>query len=41
LELKKVIMGMEEEKTGGKKGEEKQRKGKNLKEEKTEQMGRE
>jgi hypothetical protein len=41
LELKKLIMRREEEKTGGKTGEEKQRKGKNLKEEKCEQMKRE
>ena len=34
-------MRREEEKTGGKTGEEKQRKGKNLKEEKCEQMKRE
>ena len=34
-------MRREEEKTGGKTEEEKQRKGKNIKEEKSEQMGRE
>jgi len=41
LELKELIMRREEEKTGGKTEEEKQRKGKNIKEEKSEQMGRE
>ena len=41
LELKKLIMRREEEKTGGKRGEEKQRKGSNLKEEESEKLGRE
>jgi hypothetical protein len=41
LELKKLIMRRKEENTGGKIGEEKQSKGKNLKKEKSEQMGRE
>jgi len=41
VELKELIMRREEEKTGGKRGEEKQRKVKNFKEEKSEQLGRE
>jgi hypothetical protein len=41
LELKELIMRREEEKARGKIGEEKQRKLKNLKEEKSEQIGRE
>jgi len=40
-ELKKLIMRREEEKTGGKRGEEKERKGRNLKEKKSEKLGRE